>query len=143
MGTAIIAVIGTLAGAVVSGLVQHLTTTRERRRQELVTASIALVDALVGHRRHQYLKIKARRENREDTPDAVEARYAARSAVTTAMAALRLATRDRRLLTLAEEARGATFALGDASEEELPAARQRSLDAHDALLDAAAKAVGA
>ncbi|WP_181785101.1 hypothetical protein [Streptomyces phytophilus] len=148
MGAAVIAVIGTLAGGIAAGLMQHVSAVRredaeraERRRQELAEAAVALIGRLVDHRRHQYLKIAARRDGIVDAPEAREARYEARSAVTQAMTTLRIVTDDRRLLALAEAAINATFALGDASEAELSDVRARSLAAHELLLNATAKAV--
>ncbi|MCQ6245259.1 protein kilB [Streptomyces malaysiensis] len=144
MWSSIIAVVGTLLG----GFAAHLTaafTARsarvERRRQALVDAFPALLGALVDHRRHQYLKITARREGRADRAEGREARYEARSAVTKAMAAVQMATRDAVLLGLAREAVGAAFALGDAPESELEAAGDRARRTHDALQEAAASFV--
>ncbi|MFJ3419086.1 hypothetical protein ACIPN8_22365 [Streptomyces sp. NPDC086082] len=60
----LVAVLGTLAGTIVAGLMQHLTTTRttraataEQRRRALADAIPALLAALVRHREQQYLKI--------------------------------------------------------------------------------------
>ncbi|PJM99518.1 pRL2-23 [Streptomyces sp. CB01201] len=144
----LIAVLGTLAGALVAGLMQHLTASRttraaqsERRRQALAEAVPALLAALVGHREQQYLKIKARREALADTVEARQARYAARSAVTSAMDTLHMATSDRRLLALAQEAVDAAMALGDVPAEELDAAGLRARQAHTALRAAGATAL--
>ncbi len=72
----LVAVLGTLAGTIVAGLMQHLTSTRttekaatERRREALATAVPSLLAALIRHREQQYLKIVARREERADTPN--------------------------------------------------------------------------
>jgi len=147
MLTTLLAVLGTLAGALTAGWMQHLTTTRtteaaraERRRQALVDAFPALLGALVDHRRHQYLKHVARREGRPDTADARAARYEARSGVTKAMAAVQMATRDADLLHTARAAVAATFALGEASHDQdaLSEAGDLARAAHDALQDAAA-----
>ncbi|MEU6054157.1 protein kilB [Streptomyces xanthochromogenes] len=144
----LIAVLGTLAGALVAGFMQHLTANRttraaqiERRRQALAEAVPALLAALVGHREQQYLKIKARREALADTVEARQARYAARSAVTSAMDTLHMATSDRRLLALAQEAVNAAMALGDVPAEELDAAGLRARQTHTALREAGATAL--
>jgi hypothetical protein len=68
--TAIVAVIGTLLGAVTAGVMQHLTTVaarRDRDRQALATAVAALLGAATDHRRHQYLKHVMRRQRHEET----------------------------------------------------------------------------
>ncbi|WAZ23177.1 protein kilB [Streptomyces cinnabarinus] len=140
MITTLIAVLGTLAGAVVAGLMQHLTSTRtaraaeaERRRQALAAAVPALLAALVGHRERQYLKIVARREGREDSAEARQARYAARSAVTSAMDGLYMATDNADLLAVAQEAVDAAMALGDVPDAEVDAAGLLARETHTAL----------
>lgn len=149
MGTVIVAVLGTLGGAVTASLIQYVTAVRvqraaetERRRDALAATAPVFLAALVDHRRHQYLKIAARREGHPDTPEAREARYEARSAVTAARGALRMATRDRRLLDLATVAVDTAFALGDAVDDAaVEAAGDAARAAHDALEEAAATAV--
>ncbi|MEU2441290.1 hypothetical protein ABZ595_34660 [Streptomyces rubradiris] len=150
MVATLIAVLGTLAGAVVAGFMQHLTTTRtaraaaaERRRQALAAAVPALLAALVRHREQQYLKIVARREGREDTPQDRQSRYAARSAVTSAMDTLHMVTRDGALLALAQEAVDAAMAIGDVPAQELDAAGLRARRAHTALREAGARHLSA
>ncbi|WP_405931025.1 hypothetical protein [Streptomyces sp. NBC_00827] len=136
----LIAVLGTLAGAVVAGFMQHLTSTRttraamtERRRQALAEAIPALLAALVRHREQQYLKIVARSESRDDSPEARQSRYAARSAVTSAMDTLHMATQDTGLFAVAQEAVDAPMAIGDVPEAERDAAGLRARKAHTAL----------
>jgi len=142
----LVAVLGTLAGTVVAGLMQHLsanranrTATAEQRRQALANAIPALLGALVRHREQQYLKIVARRQELTDTPEARQARYAARSAVTSAMDTLHMATTHGGLLALAQEAVDAAMALGDATEAGLDAAGLRAREAHTALREAGAR----
>lgn len=146
MGATLIAVFGTLAGAVVAGLMQHLTTARtaraatvERRRQAVAEAIPALLAAVVRHREQQYLKIEARREGRDDTPEARQSRYAARSAVTSAMDALYMAAQDTDLLAVAQEAVDAAMAIGDVPDGELAEAGLRARKAHTALRLAGAR----
>ncbi|WP_407563338.1 hypothetical protein [Streptomyces sp. 184] len=145
---AIITGLAVLAGALASGVMQHLTTSRreraeraERRRRQLAEAVPALLAAIVGHREHQWLKVAAKRDGLSDTVEARQARYAARSAVTSAMDALYMATQDRALLVAAQNAVDAAMALGDAAEDELDAAGLWAREAHTALRKAAAKAV--
>ncbi|CDR08545.1 hypothetical protein [Streptomyces iranensis] len=148
MITTLIAVLGTLAGAVVAGFMQHLTATRtarsaaaERRRQALAEAIPALLAGLARHREQQYLKIVARREGQPDTAEARQTRYAARTAVTSAMDSLFMATQDRALLAVAQEAVDAAMALGDVPEAELDAAGLQARKAHTALRESAASFV--
>ncbi|MFF3751281.1 hypothetical protein ACFYYH_12580 [Streptomyces sp. NPDC002018] len=140
MTVTIIAVLGTLAGAVVAGLMQHRTTTRtaraaqaERRRQALADAIPALLGALVKHREKQYAKIADRRDGLADTVESRQARYAAHSAVTSAMDTLHMVTQDRALLDLAQDAIDAAMAIGNAPATELDAAGLRARQAHTAL----------
>ncbi|MFJ1644937.1 protein kilB [Streptomyces sp. NPDC088258] len=140
MTTTLIAVLGTLAGTIVAGLMQHLTTSRtaraaadERRRQALAQAIPALLAAVVQHREQQYLKVMARREGAGDTAEARRLRYAARSAVTSAMDTLHMATQDAVLLRVAQEAVDAAMAIGDVPAAELDAAGVRAREAHTAL----------
>lgn len=146
MTTTLIAVLGTLAGTVVAGLMQHLTTARtarnatdERRRQALAEAVPALLAAIVRHREHQWLKVAARRDEQPDTAEARQARYAARSAVTSAMDTLHMVTRVGGLLATAQEAVDAAMALGDAGADELDAAGLRARQAHTALRETGAR----
>ena len=148
MITTLVAVLGTLAGAVVAGLMQHLTAARnartaaaERRRQALADAVPALLAAIVTHRGHQWLKVAARRDGQPDTTEARQARYAARSAVTSAMDALHMATANRELLAAAQAAVDAAMAIGDVPESERDAAGLRARQAHTALREAGAKAL--
>ncbi|MFD0310000.1 hypothetical protein [Streptomyces sp. NPDC127119] len=148
MTATLIAVLGTLAGTVVAGFMQHLTATRtartattEQRRKALAEAIPALLAALVGHREQQYLKIVARRDGQADTVEARQSRYAARSAVTSAMDTLFMATRDSDLLALAQEAVDTAMALGDVPADELDAAGLRARKAHTALRTAGARHV--
>ncbi|MFJ3194172.1 hypothetical protein ACIQKE_17960 [Streptomyces griseoviridis] len=142
----LIAVFGTLAGTVVAGFMQHLTTARalreaaaERHRAALAAAVPALLAAIVRHREQQYLKIENHAEGRADTPEARQARYAARSAVTSAMDTLHMVTRDAGLLAVAQDAVNAAMAIGDVPADQLPAAGLRAREAHTALRVAGAR----
>ncbi|MFD9880092.1 hypothetical protein ACFWZT_01340 [Streptomyces alboflavus] len=146
MTATLIAVLGTLAGAVVAGFMQHLSATRtirtataEQRRRALADAVPALLGALVRHREQQYLKIVARREGVADTAETRQARYAARSAVTSAMDTLFMTTQNSDLLAVAQEAVDAAMAVGDVPAGELDAAGLRARQAHTALRVAGAQ----
>ncbi|MFF7764225.1 hypothetical protein [Streptomyces griseorubiginosus] len=148
----LVAVFGTLAGALVTGLLQHLTAARtqsaaraEARRQALTEAVPGLLKAVVEFREVQFLKIRAKQEGREDTQEAVERRYTARSRMTAAHDTLFLATSDNELLAVAQEAVTAAIALGDVApnQDEVNVARDRARRAHTALRAAGARAVQA
>ncbi|MEU2873483.1 hypothetical protein ABZ769_30500 [Streptomyces olivoreticuli] len=150
MGTTIVAVLGTLAGALVAGFMQHVTAARtaraeqvERRRQVLAESVHALLRALVCHREQQYLKISARNEGLADTEEARRARYAARSAVTDAMDSLHMATADASLLAVAQDAIDAAMAVGDVPAAEREVAGLRARVAHTALREAGAALIHA
>ncbi|MFH9073211.1 hypothetical protein [Streptomyces alboflavus] len=148
MTATLIAVLGTLSGAVVAGFMQHLSATRttrtamaEQRRRALADAVPALLSALVRHREQQYLKIVARREGVADTVETRQARYAARSAVTSAMDTLFMTTQDSALLAVAQDAVDAAMAVGDVPADELDAAGLRARQAHTALRVAGAQRI--
>jgi len=150
--TVIATALCTLAAAIVGGLMQHLTATRttraataERRRRALAEAIPALLAAIIRYREHQYLKFAAFRSELPDTVEARQARYAARSAVTSAMDVLFMTTQDRNLLQAAQEAVDAATALGDLRvspgsipETEVDDAGLRARQAHTALREASA-----
>ncbi|WP_282798062.1 hypothetical protein [Streptomyces sp. CC224B] len=147
MAATLIAVLGTLAGAVTAGLLQHLTATRaarrvdaERRRAEFVAAVRAVLKAYVYLRGEQYHKIDARREGRGDTEESRRLRYDRRSDLTAAIDDLYTATDDQQLLAAVEKARELAVALGDAAPapgavDEAAVARigQQARETHTAL----------
>lgn len=146
----LVAVLGTLAGSLVTGLLQHLTAVHtqqtaraESRRQAITDAVPALLKAVVEFRQAQFLKIRAKLGGQDDTQDAVEKRYTARSCMTAAMDILFLATTDEALLAIAQEAVDAAIALGDVALDEVDVARDRARRAHSALRIAGARAVQA
>ena len=145
MTAAIIAVLGTLAGSGLTGLLAHLTSARADRRQRaaqnralLLEALVELQGAIVGHREQQWLKIADRRAGTADSRAARETRYAARTRLTGALDRLHLLTSDAVLLAAAEAARDAAVALGDAPLDQTDAAGQRAREAHTTLRRVAA-----
>ncbi|WP_282790888.1 hypothetical protein [Streptomyces sp. CC224B] len=141
MASAIVAAAAALAGVLVTQVTGLLQGRRERAewwRERLLDALSDLLAAGVDHRRHQYLKIAARREGLPDTRETREARYEARSSVTRAMAAVQIATRDREVLDLAHRLVDASFALGDAADSDVDAVGDAARDAHNELLATAA-----
>ncbi|MGW7268278.1 hypothetical protein [Streptomyces sp. NPDC054842] len=145
MFAAIISVIGTLLGALVVGGMQQLTTKaarRERARQDLIEAANLLLDGATDHRSHQYLKHVARQQDREDTPEARQERYAARSAMTKGLSRFEFATQSSTLLRLASELVSTSLAIGEAdsaNEIEINRAGDRAREAHKAMRQAIAR----
>ncbi|MDT0347542.1 hypothetical protein [Streptomyces litchfieldiae] len=159
MWTTLIAVLGTLGGAVTTGLVQHLadrSRKREHARRDLADAIEGLLAAIVTHREQRWLRVAATREARPDSPEARERRYAARSQVTRARDRLAMTTNDAELLAAAQAAIDTTNALGDIAlgtvvdgrfapeiEQALRDARDVSRQAHTALRELGAARVHA
>ncbi|MFC8175565.1 hypothetical protein [Streptomyces sp. NPDC057325] len=70
----VIAVLGTLLGAVVAGLIQHRTTRAardaervDRRRDQALEAVTALASALANHRRAQFVREELRLAGADQT----------------------------------------------------------------------------
>ncbi|WP_326729175.1 hypothetical protein [Streptomyces phaeochromogenes] len=145
MTTAIVAVIGTLLGAVTAGVMQHLTTVaarRDRDRQALAAAVAALLGAATDHRRHQYLKHVMRRQSHEETMEIRAARYEARSEMTKALTSLTLVTDDASLLGLADTLVQRSTDMGEPPHDDydaVNAAGDRAREAHAAFQAAAAE----
>jgi hypothetical protein len=151
MGATIVAVLGTLAGALLSGLLQQRVTARSERaareaqqRQRVEAAVTELVRRLVAYRRHAYLKINAVRDGRDLPESARVERYEAHSNATVALAALRLTEPGPEIVAAAKEAVAASLDLRNATPETVAdGPRQRTRQADDALLAAAARATNA
>ncbi|WP_069874455.1 hypothetical protein [Streptomyces malaysiensis] len=147
MGTTIVAVIGTLLGAVVAGGMQHLVSMsarRDRDRQARMEAVVLLLGHATDHRRMQYLKHVARREEQTDTYETRKARYEARSAMTKALTAVRLSGVNEDLVALSAALVTASTALADAPSLDRAAVDAAGDDArlaHAALEAAAARAI--
>ena len=97
MWGSLIAVLGTLAGAVVAGILQQRAARAERaearlaeRQRERVHAFTALVTALVDHRRAMWLREKLRLAGVDDDAyaEARAASHATRAAVTAPLVTL-------------------------------------------------------
>lgn len=142
MGAAIVAATAALSGVLLTQLTGFLSDRREKTewwRERQVEAVAELLSALVDHRRHQYLKIVARREDQADTRETREARYEARSGVAKAMAAVQITTRDPEVLRFARQAVEVSFALGEASDADVDTVGDAARDAHNALQETAAR----
>ncbi|UED85286.1 hypothetical protein [Streptomyces profundus] len=146
MTAAIVAVLGTLAGSGLTGVLAYVTSARVDRRQRAAEHRAALLDALVelhgaivGHREQQWLKIADRAGGVSDSREAREARYAARTRMTGALDRLHMLTTDTEVLATAQAARDAAVALGDAPVGQVEAAGQRAREAHTRLRQVAAR----
>ncbi|WP_368660657.1 pRL2-23 [Streptomyces marincola] len=146
----VIAVAGTLAGAVVTGLLQHRATARteraarrEREEREWLASVTELARAVSAHRAAmwalRHAELTGASAERVDVLR--DASHTTRGAVTAPAVMLRLLTSSARLRAAADEAVHATYGMRDAvSVADLDARRQRALGAHDAFVDAAAVA---
>lgn len=120
MTDSIIAVAGTLLGGLLTFLAGDRRARMERERAEFVDAVNGVLAAFVAFREQQYLKIADRRQQIADTRESRQARYGARSALTTAIDQMHTATADRQLLDLGDDARRVAVALGDAAPADGP-----------------------
>jgi hypothetical protein len=143
MSASIIAVIGTLLGAIVAGGIQQATARRTRREalQDRGLAAVAdLAAALADHRRAMWLREHLRLTGAApaDLDAARTASHTTRSAITAphTLVALLLPA----LAAHADQAAKAVYALrGCATAAQLEEAREQALHAADALTAAAAR----
>ncbi|MBQ1122255.1 pRL2-23 [Streptomyces sp. B15] len=151
MWTSLIAVIGTLAGALLSGLLQHRAVHAERsdaRAEALwrdqLDAVTALAVAVSDHRRTMWESRQAMLTG-ADAARIEELRQAAhetRSAITAPAVRIQLVIRDRDTRAAADEAALATYRMRDAADmSELTALRSGALVAHDAFVATAGAAL--
>lgn len=120
----------------------------ERRRREFRDAVNAVLAGFVGFREEVFMKIEDRRAGVADTRETRKARYAARSAFTTAVDQLHTAGADQALLEAVEDARRLVIALGKAApalgqvdDVKVAELGDRCRKAHTALRDAARRAL--
>ncbi|MFF0745664.1 protein kilB [Streptomyces sp. NPDC004111] len=143
MTASIIAVIGTLLGAIVAGGLQQATARRARRealRDKGLAAVADLAAALADHRRTMWHRESLRLAGADAAAiaDARDASYATRSAVTAPQTLVSILL--PALAPAAAEAAKAAYALRDAtSATQLSDARTEALRAADALTEAAAR----
>ncbi|WP_301124561.1 pRL2-23 [Streptomyces cacaoi] len=149
MWTSLIAVVGTLAGAIVSGLLQHRVARTDRAdaradqlRQHRMDAVTALAVALSDHRRAMWQLRDAQLTDQPDqrVEELLEESHHTRSAVTDPAVRLRLLIADPAVRAAADEAVQATYRMRDAASlDVLQAQRRAALDAHDAMVEAAGR----
>ncbi|MYV66851.1 protein kilB [Streptomyces sp. SID2131] len=143
----VIAVLGTLLGAVVAGFIQHRTTRTardaeraDRHRDQALEAVTALASALATHRRTQFVREELRLAGADQTRlEAARAElHATRAAIETprVLVAILLPA----LAPAADAAAQATYDLRDAPDADtLAALRQDAIGATKAFVAAAAR----
>ncbi|MFJ9434064.1 protein kilB [Streptomyces sp. NPDC101490] len=145
----VIAVLGTLLGAVVAGLLQHRMARRERTavqaselRRERLAAVTALVAALAEHRRAMWVREDLRLSGAAEAAyeQARAESHATRAAITAPLTAVRILV--PALAEQAELAARASYGLRrSATAEVLDASRMAAIDAADRLVGSAATAL--
>ncbi|MEU5108216.1 pRL2-23 [Streptomyces sp. NPDC021354] len=149
MWQSILAIAGTLAGAVVAGLLQQRATrtaqSSEREaelRRERLTAVKELAAAVADHRRAMWVREEARDGSTPETRLA-ELRaesHTTRSAITAPHTALRVLVQDPAVREAAERAIQATYRMREAHGlAELREMRAAAVDAETAFVDAAGR----
>ncbi|MFH8617897.1 hypothetical protein ACH4E8_22895 [Streptomyces sp. NPDC017979] len=152
MLTAVIAVLGTLAGGALATYTQRSTdraARAERHQQQVADALIALLEAILRYREHHWLTIARLRAGEPETPEQVDARFRLRTEITIARDRLALTARGTALVDLGEQAAWAAIELSDIPlgptrdgafapdvEAALDTGRDSSRDAHTALRQA-------
>lgn len=148
IATGVIAVLGTLMGAVVSGLIQRrvardglAATERAALRRDQIAAISELAAAAADHRRTSVHRrvLAARGVDAEQLNAATAAVHGTRSAMAEPLARVRLLLPDPAVQTAVEDLATTTFALRDA--EDIEAGRLASIAAHDHLLTVAAESI--
>ncbi|MFF0484123.1 protein kilB [Streptomyces sp. NPDC004435] len=147
--TSVIAVVGTLLGALVAGLLQYRLTRRERvavqaadLRRERLAAVTALVSALAEHRRAMWVREDLRLNGADAAvyEQARAASHATRAAITAPLTAVQILV--PALAGQAAMAAGAAFSLRHAADADaLNAGRDAAIAAADQLVLAAAGAL--
>lgn len=148
MLTTIVAILGTLAGAVITGTFAHLTQRSHQadakataRRTEGINAVTDLVTALADHRRAMWVREDLRLRG-QDWDEARAASHATRSAITAPL--LRVAILLPELAPAAQTAARATYGLRGAGDEGgLRIAREHAITLSDQLVTDAGTALNA
>lgn len=149
--TAVIAVVGTLLGSIVTGRLQERVTSRtetESRRRELrkehLDAIKELAAAVSAHRSMMWRRGDAKFKGNLDQYEELRTRsHETRAAVTAPLVALRILITDSTVRAAADRMVDATFGMRhqDTSAELLNDARVAALTAHDQFVDTAAEYV--
>lgn len=147
MTATVIAVLGTLAGAILTGTLAHLSQQAQRkadtntaRRTEGLAAITDLVTALADHRRAMWVREDLRLRG-EDWTQARTESHTTRSAITAPL--LRVQLLLPALAPAAQTAANATYSLRNADgPTPLAAARDNAIAKTDALVTAASRILG-
>jgi hypothetical protein len=146
----IIAVLGTLLGAVVAGVFQQRTAhraeraaTTEQLRRDRLNAVTELAAAASDHRRAMWMRETATLNN--EPADRIEelraASYVTRSAITRPLVAVQVLLPEPAVSAAAKDMVSATYSMREhrQSSEALDAARKSARTAHDRFVTAAAE----
>ncbi|MFD7669269.1 hypothetical protein [Streptomyces sp. NPDC059788] len=147
--TTVLAVVGTLLGAIVSGRFQEraaersvLTNHAEAVRRDRLEAVTALACATSDHRRAMWMRGDAvlSRASAERNQELLDESHRTRSEVTRPLVALRVLIEDQAVRAAADHMITLTYAMREAfgTDEELTAAREAAKVAHDRFVDTAA-----
>jgi hypothetical protein len=146
MWTSVIAVLGTLAGAVVTGLLQRLIARADRAdaqavqaRRDRMEAATALAVAVSDHRRAMWVRRHAEITGVSDErmQELRDEAHRTRSAITEPAVRLRLLFTDARVQAAAAQAAEATYRMRDAAGlDDLNTMRGTALAAHDDFVHA-------
>lgn len=148
--TAVLAVVATLLGAIVSGCFQERAAERSVRashgeavRRDRLEAVTALACAVSDHRRAMWMRGDAVLKGAgAERIEALRGEgHLTRGAVTRPLVALRVLIEDQAVRAAAERMITLTYAMREAygSTEELTAAREAAMVAHDQFVDSAAR----
>ncbi|MFJ8982909.1 protein kilB [Streptomyces sp. NPDC102282] len=148
MLTAIVAVLGTLAGALLTGTLQHISQRAQRteaaaaaRRAQGLAAVTELATALANHRRAMWIREDLRLRG-QDWSEARAESHATRSAITAPL--LHVSMLLPSLAPAAQAAVDAAYGLrGRDGATPLAAARERAIKEADAFVAAAGVALAA
>ncbi|MFJ8848391.1 protein kilB [Streptomyces cyaneofuscatus] len=148
MLTAVVAVVGTLAGSLLTGVLQHFVQRAQRvsaeasaRRMEGLDAVAALASALADHRRAMSVREETRLAGGDWSAARTES-HLTRSAITGPL--LRVQLLLPVLAPAAQSATQAAYAMREAgTAAELQEAREHAIQASDALVGAAAVTLAA
>lgn len=148
MLTAVVAVLSTLAGSLLTGTFQHLNQRSQRiaaeaaaRRTDAMSAVTDLATALAGHRRAMWVREDLRLK-REDWAEERAASHITRSAITDPLVRVRILLPS--LAQPAQRAVTAVYALRSAqSDTALREAREHAIRTADDFITAAGTALAA
>lgn len=153
MLSTVIAIVGTLLGALLSGVLQQRVNRSEReialgetRREAQISAVTALAVAVSDHRRAMWELRDAQLTNRDPArvQDLRDESHRTRSAVTEPAVRVTLLITDPAVRTAAQEAVQSTYRMRGARDlDQLETQRAAALTAHDAMVGTAAEHLAA